>query len=159
VEENNEEKRATRNSWQNLKLMSSEKTQILLNRVFSEEEFSKLSFGLIPQAMEDKWLIFLEDNTLYFHRSWTGECIYEVKFSKEQTKYVPKEVWVCRDSEKYKFTSNGYDEKILSFLIENLLLGNNIPFPLLQTLANSVKGVFQHNISGTGYKENIIEED
>jgi len=29
--------------------------------------------------MEDKWFIFLEDDWLYLHRSWTGTCVYKVQ--------------------------------------------------------------------------------
>lgn len=28
--------------------------------------------GLDPQQMEDKWVVFYEDSTLFVHRSWTG---------------------------------------------------------------------------------------
>jgi hypothetical protein len=151
--------KATRDSWNNLKPMSEKKARISLDRKFSEDEFNQISFGLIPQAMEDKWFIFLEDNSLYFHRSWTGECIYQATFCKENDQYFLKEVWVCRDQEKYQFTSDSYDEQLLLFLIENLLLGKDTPFPLLKTLANTIKGVFQHSVSGTGYREKIVDED
>jgi hypothetical protein len=160
VEENNEEKRATRNSCQNLKPMSDKKTRLILDCNFSETQFQKISRGLIPLGMEDKWFIFLEDNTLYFHRSWTGECIYQITFSKEQNKYVPKEVWVCRDFNKYKFITDKYDAELVLFLIENLLLENNVPFPLPLSLENIIpKGVFQHSVSGTGYKESITADE
>jgi len=32
--------------------------------------------GLVPEEIEDKWFIYWEDDTLFFHRSWTGNCIY-----------------------------------------------------------------------------------
>jgi hypothetical protein len=151
--------KATRDSWKEVKLLSEKHTRLHLNRIFTEKEFQKISLGLIPQAMEDKWFIFLEDNILYFHRSWTGECIYQITFIKQENSYLPKEVLVCRDSEKYQFTSDSYDEKLLLFLIENLLLDKNVPFPILKTLANTIKGVFQHSVSGTGYKETIVDDE
>lgn len=151
---------ASRNSWKILKPMSKMRTQLASPRTFTEEEFEKILKGLIPNSMEDKWFIFFEDNILYFHRSWTGECIYQILFSKQESAYFPQEVWVCRNPVKYKFFSKSYDEKILLFLIENLLLGNNIPFPMPKILENILpKGVYQHTVSGTGYKENIVEEE
>lgn len=30
--------------------------------------------------MEDKWFWYMEGDTLYIHRSWTGFCIYIVEF-------------------------------------------------------------------------------
>ena len=47
---------------------------------FDSAELAQISQGLVPQAMEDKWFIYLdEDDWLYFHRSWTGACIYAVQ--------------------------------------------------------------------------------
>ena len=34
--------------------------------------------------MEDKWFIFMENGILYFHRSWTGVCIYQVHFDEQR---------------------------------------------------------------------------
>ena len=30
---------------------------------------------------EDKWFIYWENDTLFFHRSWTGVCVYIVRFT------------------------------------------------------------------------------
>lgn len=50
------------------------------DRLYSQEEFEKIAAGVIPKQMEDKWFIFYEEPWLYFHRSWTGFCIFEVRF-------------------------------------------------------------------------------
>jgi hypothetical protein len=31
--------------------------------------------------MKDKWFIFFEDGSLYFHRSWAGFPVFEVEMS------------------------------------------------------------------------------
>lgn len=46
----------------------------------SAKGYTQLSMGLIPGAMEDKWFLYLEDNKLYCHQSWTGYCAYIVEF-------------------------------------------------------------------------------
>jgi hypothetical protein len=47
-----------------------------------------------------------------------------------------------------------YHAKSLDFFVSNLLLGESKPFPLPQGyLEKGRPGVFQHGISGTGYKE------
>ena len=122
--------------------------------VFSAEEYEKIAFGLIPLDMDDKWVIFLEDDWLYFHRSWTGACIYQIKLKAEGDKYCVTEAWVNRNSEQYGATDNEYDAKLLSFLIDNFLLGRTTPFPLPCNLPNDLpKGAYQHSISGSGYRE------
>jgi hypothetical protein len=49
--------------------MPAEKAQLDYSAEFTPEEFAKIAEGLIPEEMEDKWYIHLEDNALYFNRS------------------------------------------------------------------------------------------
>lgn len=46
--------------------------------------------------MEDKWFVHLTDGTLYFHRSWTGRCIYWLELGFD-TRYRFDRVWASRD--------------------------------------------------------------
>ena len=141
---------ADRNSSQNLPLPT-QRAKLNIERTFSEQEYNRLSQGLIPSVMEHKWFIFMENEVLSFHRSWTGICIYEVHFD---DKRVINEVWANRDNRQYRETDNEYDEKLLMFLIDNFLLGQNTPFPLPNNIPNNLpKGLYQHNVSGTGYSE------
>jgi hypothetical protein len=47
---------------------------------YTAGEFERIKRGVIPREMEDKWFVFYEEPWLYFHRSWTGACIYAVRF-------------------------------------------------------------------------------
>jgi hypothetical protein len=116
---------AVRNSWKTMPLPA-RREKLDIERTFTEQEYERLACGLIPEGMEDKWFIFMENDVLSFHRSWTGVCIYEVQFDNQRT---INDVWVNRDGEQYKVTDNEYDKKLLTFLIDNLLLGQNTPFP------------------------------
>jgi hypothetical protein len=62
--ENKERKIATRELEKNLKPLPDAKELISLNRKFTREEFEKISVGLIPLGMDEKWLAFLENNIL-----------------------------------------------------------------------------------------------
>ncbi len=64
------------------------------------KQFSKVTNGLIPQEMEDKWFIYYENEWLYFHRSWTGNGIYKAKLNKESDGYSITEFWAERNQEK-----------------------------------------------------------
>jgi hypothetical protein len=45
-------------------------------------------------------------------------------------------------------------------LIENLLLGNNTPFPIPNDISKEYpKGAFQHSVAGTGCPEIEIEKE
>jgi len=79
--------------------------------------------------MEDKWFIYLEQDWLYFHRSWTGFCTYAVRLSAtgEGTRVV--EAWVTRDPAQYRTADDQRDAEILGYLVERLLLGRKVEFP------------------------------
>lgn len=79
-----ETKRATRNSW-TTEPMPRKVAVLSYTAEFSSEEFKKISRGLIPQMMEEKWFIYLYRKTLHRHRSWTGFCVYQVEFERPRT--------------------------------------------------------------------------
>ena len=41
-------------------------------RIWTAEEMEHIRRGYIPHMMEEKWFIFVEDDRLFAHRSWTG---------------------------------------------------------------------------------------
>ncbi len=154
-----EKKAANRDSWNKLQPMGEMKSPLLFHREFMPEEYDRLIIGLIPGGMDEKWFIFLENDWLYFHRSWTGVCIYQLRLEKKENKYVVAEAWVQRDQDKYKETDLAYDAAILSFLINNFLLGKQTPFPLPNDLPEGYpKGAYQHSVSGSGYSEIPFEK-
>lgn len=62
--------------------MPKQKSSFVIERSFTSTEMEILRSGNIPQAMEDKWFWYMEGNTLYAHRSWTGYCIYIAPLTK-----------------------------------------------------------------------------
>ena len=147
---------ANKNSWKVCLPLPAKREKLSFYHSYSTEQYEQISLGLIPEVMEDKWFVFMENNILSFHRSWTGVCIYEVHFEKIDDKYWVKEVWVHRDSQQYMETDSDYDCELLNFLIENLLLGKHVPFPMPSKIAGKLpNGVQQHTVSGTGYSEKI----
>ena len=45
---------------------------------FTPSEVAALSQGFLPREMEDRWFIFREGDSLFFHRSWTGLFVFRV---------------------------------------------------------------------------------
>lgn len=105
------------------------KSTIVLNRTFSTSEIQRIREGLVPHQMEDKWFIYWHDDALYFHRSWTGNCIYKVRFIAEDGCYRMIEADVNRDPKQYRETRNQHDAKMISYLIDTLLLQQEAVFP------------------------------
>ena len=126
---------ATRDSWKRVP-MPEQKKQIQVDRTFSEEEYQRLQIGLVPQEMEEKWFLYFEEGWLFFHRSWTGYCIYQVRVEpcgpqgvQSASPYRIAEAWVSRDASTYRYTDDDHERALLLFLIEHLLLGYDVPFP------------------------------
>ena len=103
---------ACRDDWKNEPMPEKHDT-FILHRSFSPGEMAALRCGHIPQAMEDKWFWYMEDSTLWAHRSWTGYCIYRIDFRDDDDHLVT----VNRDPEQYKCTSIEEDIESLNRLL------------------------------------------
>ena len=120
---------------------------------FNDAEYQKMAQGLVPQAMEDKWFAYLDGSNLYFHRSWTGQAVYRVTFTLCECHTVTEALCALEVLEK---SDAVYQSELLDFLIQNLLLGHSRPFPRPAGLTEQVPGIYQHTISGTGYREGAV---
>jgi len=103
--------------------MPSESKLFDLELALSAEEYRKTQLGFVPEEMEDKWFIYFEDGWLNFHRSWTGNCIYRLRFEPSGDGYEVIEAWVNRSTAEYKFTDDENDRRIVRSLIDIILLG------------------------------------
>lgn len=153
----NEREIARPDSWETVK-MPIEVSHLPFQKTYTAEEFSVIARGLVPEVMEDKWFIYMQNNELYFHRSWTGDCIYKVILEENNAEYIVKEALV---NNQYTEQDNAdYDIALLNWLIDALLLDKSVPFPIPKGLAtDATPGLFQHVISGTGFPELQIEEN
>ena len=104
---------AVKSDWKTYE-MPEQHASFLLERAFTPEQMDALRRGNIPQAMEDKWFRYMEGNTLFAHRSWTGACIYRIDFSSDNR----HKVTVNRDPEQYTCTSIDEDKESLNHLLD-----------------------------------------
>jgi hypothetical protein len=145
---------ATRQSWPNLQSLPAEHTRLAVERVFAEQEYARIARGLVPERMEDKWCIFLEDATLFFHRSWTGFCIFQVTLVQQRTTFAIADVLVNRDTTQYSGSTDSYDTQLLLFLIDNLLLGEHHRLPIPGGVpAGIAADLYHYHVAGAGRKE------
>lgn len=97
-------------------------TTIALDRLFSPDEMDRIRVGFIPEWMEEKWFIYWQDDALYFHRSWTGFCIYVVRFVREGEAWRMVRADVNRDYEQYQMEDDEEDADLIHDLIDGHLL-------------------------------------
>ena len=90
---------AERGDWKT-EPMPEKQISFILSRPVSAQQMAALRKGNIPQEMEDKWFWFMEGNTLFAHRSWTGYCIYRIDFKPDNDHVVT----VNQDPEQFSCT-------------------------------------------------------
>lgn len=144
--------RAEPNHWKNEPFGKT--VSIPFRSSFNEAEVEKLTQGLIPEAMEDKWFIYLDGSQLCFFRSWTGQPVYRVTLEKDEGGFIVTDAEI--DETVFKGQDAKYEARLLGFLISNLPLGQNEPFPRPEGLKEPISGVFQHHVAGTGYAEQTV---
>lgn len=66
---------AAKESWKTVP-MPAQRGSFRLDMQLNEAEYLQLRAGSIPEEMEDKWFFYHEEDRVFFHRSWTGYCIY-----------------------------------------------------------------------------------
>ena len=103
---------AEKGDW-NTSDMPAKHETFILTRHFTPQQMKALRKGNIPQAMEDKWFWYMEGNTLFAHRSWTGFCVYRVDFSQADSHMVT----VNRDPGQYTCASVDEDRASLDKLL------------------------------------------
>ena len=146
---------ATRDRWKRVPFAAG--IRVPFANAYSRREFDKIREGLVPEDMEDKWFIYFEEPHLFLHNSWTGQPVYRVTFeATEEGASVAEALCVV---EAVASTSRDYEASLLDFLIGNLLLGEQKPFPVPPRAKNAASGLLQHVIAGTGFRQTFPNKD
>jgi len=120
---------ATKNNWKVLSMSIPERFDITIE--LDKVEFDKISIGLIPNSMEDKWFAYFENGWIYICRSWTGNLIYKANIhSLPNGNYMIKDFWAEQDKERWKIESK--DEIFTSFK-------NQIEYLSRRSISNPVR--------------------
>lgn len=112
---------------QKFQTIKSPKT-IAVRWLLDQEAYKRLQLGHLAHEMEDKWNIYMEDDTAHFHRSWTGKELFrfavEPVFSNalnldhEPTQqYIVSSFEVEQDPERYTET----DEQAISDTLSEVM--------------------------------------
>lgn len=104
---------ATKDDWETEE-MPTECESFELQRTFTQEQMDTLRRGNIPQAMEDKWFWYMDGDTLYAHRSWTGILIYIVAFHDNGV----HQVTVNRNTQQHRSRGVEDDRNLLNGLLD-----------------------------------------
>jgi hypothetical protein len=75
--------------------------------------------GHVPEDMNDRWFILMEDGWLLFHRSWTGACIFGLKIETLPEGVVINEGWVSRKTDEYNSSDVDKDVELVQTLVND----------------------------------------
>lgn len=139
--------RATAVSWPN-KPMPDRSKVLEIEGTYSRDEYVTISQGFVPQSANDKWFIYLEGEWLSFHRSASGTCIFMLKLVAEKNHYVAETLLVNNDPKQFNSQNDEYNLMLVSYLIDNLLLGRFTPFPQMQSLSRDDQQRHQEHVMG-----------
>ena len=95
-------------------------------RVYTREETTLIGQPFVPEAMEDKWVVYYEHEKLYVHRSWTGYCWFIGYFRETGEGWRLSAVEVNTDEDQHYMDWKETPRAVVEFvenLIQMLLLG------------------------------------
>lgn len=109
--------RTTRDTWKTLPLPEK---RVALDFVgfYSDTRAELIALGYKPSDMDDRWFIYSESGWVYFHRSWTGACIFGLKLDGSPVGVRVAESWVSREASQYTGTDLELDREMLTKLID-----------------------------------------
>ncbi len=91
-----------------------------LDWAYDPEDLERIRWGLIPRAMEEKWVAYADGDELFFHRSWTGVLCFVLRLT-------PRGIDELRIA--HGMPNHPWQTKVARWLVEAKLVGRDWPFP------------------------------
>lgn len=119
---------AKREDWQ-CSAMPEQHTQLSLSLQYSNDQMARIRVGFVPSDQDEKWFLYFSDGVLHMHRSWTGFCIFQLRFRKQADAWLADQAVANRDPEQYTSTSEEEDAQLIALVIADCLLESSAPQP------------------------------
>lgn len=108
--------RATAESWKTLPMPELHEC-IPMHHELPIEAMGLVKYGHIPEAMEDHWFMYCDDNTIRYYRSWTGICFCVAQYEQTPAGYCITKLTVNRDETQYNCRDNAHDVALFLALL------------------------------------------
>ncbi len=138
---------ANANSWKT-RPMPAQHKELLIDGSYSAQEMAQIRRGFIPADQQDKWFIYFDGAQLHFHRSWTGACIFQLRFVVEEDYFRADRLLVNQDPSQYKMADDNYNLSLAGYLIDRLLLGRFAQLPLPGKMSEQDQKRHQQHVMG-----------
>lgn len=101
--------------------MPNETDSFYSGRSLVAEEFLKLSAGIKPASMDDKWFVYYQNESIYFHRSWLGHCIFIAQVEKEKNGVLLGNVIANKKPDQFGMQDIDAKKEMFNKLVDYLL--------------------------------------
>ena len=113
---NKEKEKATADSWGILPVTGDSVTKAM-DFLLTDHQMQQIAMGHIPDAMEDHWFMYCDDQYIRYYRSWTGRCAFIAKYKKIDSGYKICELTIPDDDLRKKGAANiNFDALSMMFL-------------------------------------------
>jgi len=106
------------------KSLPEQRAQLDFGRTLDGRQYRALTKGVIPRSQEDRWFAFEVDDWFFLCRSWTGNCIFQVRLAKHDEGWAIVEAWVNRDPDQYASVNDETDARALGRLLDTIITRN-----------------------------------
>lgn len=98
------------------------------NFYITSRQMDVVRLGHIPDAMEDHWFMYCDDDAIRYYRSWTGICFAEAYYEKSDDEYRITELRINNDPKEHQL--NDVDAAVALFyaLLISEYGGNSGPY-------------------------------
>lgn len=120
---------ACEEDWPDLRPLPERRAEIAIDLWYDEDAMRRIRKGFLPVDSDEKWFIWFSGDVLRLHRSWTGICIYEVRFVHGGGGWRATAALVNRDPEQYGATDDDEDRRTLIEMIDLHLLNDDYEHP------------------------------
>jgi hypothetical protein len=94
---------ATQESWAGSP-MPRRRRRITIERHYDADERERIAAGHVPVSQDDRWFVWVGDDVVHIHRSWSGFEVYRIRLqpSDDGAGFDVSDVWVNNDPEQYE---------------------------------------------------------
>lgn len=119
------ETKATKESW-NIQPMPTDNISTI-DMKFSMEnpDMAILRQGHIPEAQEDHWFMYCDDEYIRYYRSWTGLCVFEAHYVYAEGKYTINRLVINRELSEFGVNGDVSAKALFLYLLYSEISGPN----------------------------------
>ena len=79
---------ATKDSWDIKPMPAEDVSRLQMGIIMTDEDMEIIRRGHIPEAQEDHWFMYCDDEYIRYYRSWTGMAAFEAHYTREDDHWI-----------------------------------------------------------------------